>query len=103
MPAASGETSRCFEIGIGSAVAGRQTCRHSIERWWLFLRSRKRAGPRELPRHHLSAEELRETPDEEQQVHNSEEHGKADFAARPPLTVLSNGPCRMDDRRIIAL
>ena len=52
---------------------------------------------------HLSAEELRETPDEEQQVHDSEEQGKANFAARPPLTVSPNGPCRMYDRRIIPL
>src|SRR5262249_558044 len=51
---------------------------------------------------HLSAEELCETPNEEQQVHNSEEHGKADFAARPPLTVSPNGPCRMYNRWIIS-
>src|SRR5215467_2297512 len=52
---------------------------------------------------HLSAEELCETPHEEQHIHDSEEQGKAEFATGPPLTVSPNGPCRIDDRRIIRL
>src|SRR5678816_3692776 len=49
------------------------------------------------------ADQLRKAPGKEQGVQGAKEQRKAHFAARPPLTVLSDRPGRMDDRWITIL
>src|SRR6185503_1518387 len=49
------------------------------------------------------ADQLSKAPGKEQDVHRAKEQRKTDFAVRPPLTVLSQRPGRMDDRWITVL